>query len=326
MPAETVQAIRAAFGGEWDVVRVGALAVSDGDGAQASQEAVAAARGAEVYFGWGVPVEVARAARHELRWAHSASAGVGASLSPVFLETGAVLTNSRGIQAEPMADWAIAAIGFCIRGFHAAVAAQRREEWAKDAFTDGRVAVREFSQTQVGLVGLGGIGRAVARRCGALGMTVRAVRRRPEGRKPAGVSWVGPPDAVVDLARQSNVLVVTAPHTPETEGLIDDRVLQALPAGAFVINLARGALIDEDALQHRLNDGHLAGCVLDVFTTEPLPPGHSFWEHPKVLVMPHVSSVSDRFWERETALILENIERYRAGRRLKHVVEPKLGY
>jgi phosphoglycerate dehydrogenase-like enzyme len=225
-----------------------------------------------------------------------------------------------------MADWAVAAVGYCVRGFHAAAAAQGERRWAKDEFTDGRLAIREFADTSVGIVGLGGIGQAIARRCAALGMTVRGIRRRPGRRRPAGVRWVGGPQALLHLAPQSDVLVIAAPLTGATKGLVNDAVLRALPIGAFVVNLSRGELLDEAALLVHLDNGRLAGCVLDVFSTEPLPREHVLWHHPRVLVTPHVSAVSQRFWEREAALIVENIDRYLHGRRLKNLVDPNAGY
>lgn len=328
VPRATVAAVRRAFGPGFAVVDLRSPASSDGDGGSGSPEAVRAARGAEVYLGWGVPRGVAVAARGTLRWAHSGSAGVGGSLTPEFRATGARLTNSRGVYAEPMADWVVAAIGYCLRGFHDAAAAQRERRWTKDAFTDGRVRVREFAGTRVGLVGLGGIGAAVARRCAALGMEVSAVRRRPRRPRPPGVRWVGGPGrgALRALARRADVLVVAAPHTVVTRRVIGAAALRALPPGAFLINLARGSLVDEAAVLRRLDQGRLAGCVLDVFATEPLPASHPFWTHPRVFVSPHVSGVSERYWERETALLVENIRRYRLGRRLQNLVDLKAGY
>jgi len=319
-PPAVVRAVRRAFGRGWTVVPVRARASSDGDGGAGTAAAMAAAAGAEVYIGWGVPSGVAAAAHGTMRWAHTAAAGVGASITPVFRATGARLTNSRGVHAEPIADWVIAATGFCLRGFHAAVAAQRQRRWAKVAFTDGTVTVREFAGTRVGLVGLGGIGRAVARRCAALGMEVSAVRRTPGRALPRGVRWVGGPGQLVTLARRSDVLVLAAPHTARTRGLVGRRVLAALPRGAYVINVARGELLDEAALVTAL-DRRLGGAVLDVFDREPLPRAHALWAHPRVLVSPHVSGVSARFWERETALLVDNIRRYRAGRRLRNLVD-----
>jgi phosphoglycerate dehydrogenase-like enzyme len=321
-----MQSVRRAFGRAWDVVAIGSPASSDGDGGVGSGEAITAALGAEVYVGWGIPADVVRASAGTLRWAHSAAAGVRGSVTPEFRATGALLTNSRGIQAEPIADWVIAAIGFCLRGFHPAVEAQRERRWAKDVFTDGRVRVREFAETRVGVIGLGGIGRAVAKRCAALGMTVRAVRRRATAPRPRGVVWVGGPRSLTTLARQSDVLVVAAPRTAETRHLVDATVLAALPPGAFVLNVARGDLVDPAALLAALAAGHLAGCALDVFAREPLPPDDPLWTHPRVLVSPHVSGVSDRFWKRETELLVENVRRYRQGRRLRNLVNLDLGY
>jgi phosphoglycerate dehydrogenase-like enzyme len=318
-PPEVPRAVRRAAGRGWTVVPVRARASSDGDGGAGTAAAIKAAAGAEVYIGWGVPSDVVAAARGTLRWAHTAAAGVGASITPAFRATGAQLTNSRGVHAEPIADWVVAAIGFCLRGFHDMVAAQRERRWAKDVFTDGTVTVREFAGTRVGLVGLGGIGRAVARRCQALGLPVGAVRRTRAGRLPRGVDWVGSPSDLVTLARRSDVLVVAAPHTTQTRRLVNRRVLAALPRGAYVVNVARGELLDESALLAAL-DRHLGGAVLDVFDREPLPRAHPLWRHPRVMISPHVSGVTDRFWERETALIVDNARRYRGGRRLRNLV------
>jgi phosphoglycerate dehydrogenase-like enzyme len=326
VPDATVEAARRALGRGWEVVRIAALASSDGDGAGGNAEAAAAVRGAEVYVGWGVAPAIVAAGRGTLRWVHTAAAGVGASITPELRASGARLTNSAGVHAEPIADWVVTAIGFWLRGFPAALRAQAERRWAKDAFTDGSVPVREFAGTRVGIVGLGGIGRAVARRCAALGMAVSAVRRRPGRTRPAGVRWVGGPDALAQLAQRSDVLVLAAPQTAETHGLVDAAILAALPRGAYLINVARGGLLDEDALRGALDDGQVAGCAFDVFGREPLPRDHPYWSDPRVLVFPHVSAVSDRFWDRETALLVDNIERYRSGRRLRNIVNLELGY
>jgi phosphoglycerate dehydrogenase-like enzyme len=323
---EAAAAVRRAFGRGFDVIEIAAAGSSDGDGGVGSSEAAAAARGAEVYLGYGVPRAVALAAQGTLEWAHSAAAGVRATITPEFLATGAVLTNAKGLHAEPMADWAVAAIGYCLRGFHYAVQAQREGRWTKDEFTDGRVPVKEFGGTRIGIMGLGGIGSAIARRCVALGMEVRGTRRNPRRPKPRGVRWVGGPGQLAQLARQSDVLVIAAPDTGATRGAVNDAVLRSLPRGAFVVSLARGNLLDERALLVHLEGGRVAGCVLDVYAREPLPADHPFWRHPRVLVSPHVSAVSDRFWERETELLVDNIRRYRRGAKLRNLVDLRAGY
>jgi phosphoglycerate dehydrogenase-like enzyme len=326
IPSKYVSVIREAFGSEWDVVQVSAPISSDGDGAGRCDAAEEAAHGAEVYFGWGVPSGVVRAAGEALRWVHSAAAGVGGSITSELRSSRALLTNSRVVHAEPVAEWVLAAILFCARGFLWAAAAKAEHRWAKPELASLNTPIRELSELRVGIIGMGGIGRAAARRCSAVGMHVSGVRRSPSGRLPRGVRWIGGPGDLLEMARRSDVLVIAAPHTAETRGLVDERILAALPPGAYILNVARGALLDEEALLVHLNSGHLGGCVLDVFATEPLPKDHPFWDHPKVFATPHVSGVSLRFWEREVELITDNINRYLRGIRLKNVVNIKAGY
>jgi len=325
IPRSRVVEIKNALGEDWDVAEVAAPAVSDGDGGAGSSEAIAAMRGAEIYLGFGVPSGVAAAGKGTLRWAHSATAGVGSSLKHLA-GSGVVLTNSAGVHADPMADFVIAAIGYFTRGIDRMVSAQRQGRWAKEDFTDGAIPMREFRDLRVGIVGLGGIGGAVARRALALGMTVSGVRRRPELGGPRGVTWVGRLPDLPKLASGSDVLVIAAPHTTETAGAVDRTVLERLPLHALVINVSRGSLLDETALLELLELRRLRGAALDVFAVEPLLPDHPFWRHPRVLVSPHVSGVTAGFWERETALIVENIRRYLAGAPLSNVVDLEAGY
>ncbi|MGH7529413.1 MAG: D-2-hydroxyacid dehydrogenase [Gemmatimonadales bacterium] len=321
----SVAAIRRALGPDWEVVEVQAPAVSAGDGGGGGPEALAATRGAEVYLGFGVPLGVVEAGRGTLRWMHSGTAGVGSGLASLR-GTGMMLTNSAGVHAEPIADWVIAAIACFARGLDRAIRAQALGRWTKQDFEALTEPMREFRDLRVGILGLGGIGTAVARRALALGMVVAGVRRRPERGGPPGVRWVGGLNALPRLAAESDALVIAAPHTAATVGAVDRRVLERLPRHAFVVNVSRGSLLDETALLALLDAGRLGGAALDVFATEPLPPEHPFWSHPRVLVSPHVSAVTDRFWERETALIVENIRRYLAGAPLTNIVDLQAGY
>lgn len=325
IPKSSVVEIKNAVGADWDVMEIKAPAVSDGDGGSGSPEAVAAARGAEIYLGFGVPSGVAAAAKETLRWAHTATAGVGSSLAHMS-GSRVLLTNSAGVHAEPMADWVVAAIGYFTRGLDRMISSQRQGRWAKEDFTDGAIPMREFRELRLGVFGLGGIGTAIARRGLALGMKVSGVRRRPERGGPKGVEWVGKLDDLPRLAGGSDVLVIAAPHTKETVGAVDRRVLERLPHQALVVNVSRGSLLDETALLELLELRRLRGAALDVFATEPLPAGHPFWTHPRVLVAPHVSAVSGRFWERETALIVDNIRSYLAGAPLTNLVDLEAGY
>jgi len=324
IPTGAVQQIRGALP-EWDVLLVEAPANSDGDGGGGSSAAIAAARGAEVYLGYGLPNGVMEASQGSLKWVHTATAGVSPALG-ALKGSGVTVTNSAGIHAEPMADWVLGAIAYFARGFDHAVRAQARSEWTKDAFTDGSHIFPELSDLRLGILGLGGIGTAVARRGLALGMKVAGLRRHPEQGGPTGVRWVGAFDVLDQLAPESDVLAITVPRTAETAGVVGERVLGRLPRGAVVVNVSRGGILNEDALLKALDGGRLRGAALDVFATEPLPASHPLWRHPRVLITPHVSAVTARFWDREMALILENVRRYLGGETLANVVDLEAGY
>ena len=149
--------------------------------------------------------------------------------------------------------------------------------------------MREFGELRLGIVGLGGIGSAVARRALSLGMSVAGVRRRPERGGPKYVQWVGGLSDLPRLASGSDVLAIAAPHTAETAGAVDRRVLERLPHQALVVNVSRGSLLDEVALLELLELRRLRGAALDVFATEPLPADSPLWELENVILSPHVA-------------------------------------
>jgi phosphoglycerate dehydrogenase-like enzyme len=211
------------------------------------------------------------------------------------------------------------------RGLDVAVRAQAERRWDKAPFDDVESPIRELNEATAGIVGLGGIGRAVAHRAAALGMTVVA-SRRGGGDGPDGVEVLHGEGALHQLLPRADYLVITVPLTAETEGLIGARELAMLPDGAVVINVARGAVLDEEALIHALRSGRLRGAGLDVFAREPLPDDSPLWTLPNVLVTPHVSGASHRFWRRQTELIVQNIRRYAAGQPLRNTVDKKAGY
>ena len=324
-PESFVAALAAAGGDAWQVASVAAASDSDGDGAGGSPEAVSVAAGAEIYIGWGIPEAVLRAGHGTLRWVHSAAAGVSASLGAALRASGAVLTNSAGVHAEPIAEWVVGALLHFFRGMDVAAAAQRERRWAKDDFTGLPCPVWELAGSRVAVYGLGGIGRAVAAKLAALGAEVRAVRRRPALGAPSGVVVVGPDRAAWALEGVAGV-VVAAPLTSTTRAAIGAVELARLAPGAVVVNVSRGAVVDEAALLAGLESGRLRGAALDVFDREPLPPAHPLWAHPRVLVHPHSAAATPRFWAREQTLVLENFARHRDGRELLNVVDPGAGY
>lgn len=332
IPDWAVDEIRAALPDGWALTDVAEPVDGRGDGggdspgARAARQAV---RGAEVYVGYGVPADLFDAATSppdgRLRWAHTASAGVGGSLHDALRASDVVLTNAAGIYAEPMADTVLAMMLHFARGLDIAVRAQAERRWDKAPFDAADAPVRELAACTLGIVGLGGIGRAVARRGAALGMRVLATRRRgTDG--PDGVEVFRGEDALHRVLPQSDYLVVAVPQTDATRAMLGARELAMLPPGAVVVNVARGGVIDEDALVDALRGGRLRGAGLDVFTREPLPADSPLWGLPNVLVLPHVSGASHGFWRRQTDLIIENLRRYAAGTPLLNTVDKQAGY
>jgi phosphoglycerate dehydrogenase-like enzyme len=325
MPDRAADRIRAAFPEEWEAVVVDAHSDGQGDGGGPSPEALEAVRGAEVYMGYGIPRELFRAAGKGLRWVHSGAAGVGGALYPEMRDSEVVLTNSAGIHAEPMADTVLAVALHFARGLDFAVRAQAERRWDKESFEAADAPLRETEELTVGILGLGGIGRAAARRFVALGARVLAMRRSGTD-APEGVELLRGDDALARLLERSDVLVVTVPDTPDTRGMIGRAELERLPRGAVLVNVARGRVVDEDALVEALRGGRLRGAALDVFAREPLPPGSPLWGLSNVLVTPHVSGTSHRFWRRQTDLVVENVRRYLAGEPLLNTVDKHAGY
>ncbi|MGH7445504.1 MAG: NAD(P)-dependent oxidoreductase, partial [Longimicrobiales bacterium] len=319
LPDDAAAAIAAAFPApEWDVVDVRAPVSGRGDGGGVSDEALAAVAGAEVWIGYGFSRPLVdrmledSAGVSALRWIHSAAAGVRSMLHPELVAADVVITNSAGVHADPIAETVVGALHYFARGFDFAVRAQARREWGRELFDQRFGAVRELSGAALGILGYGGIGRALARRAIALGMRVTALRTGP---RPAedGVTMVHGDDGLDALLRASGYVVLALPSTAETHQLLDARRLGLLHHDAVIVNVGRGDTIDEAALARALAAGALRGAALDVFEHEPLPPTSPLWPLENVLILPHVSATTPRFWERETRLIVENAGRYRGG-------------
>lgn len=321
--------ISGAFPEDWEVVSVDAPVDGRGDGGGVSEDASAAASGAEVWFGFGFPRALFLAAttgeRARLRWVHTGTAGVRGLLYPEMRASDVLLTNSAGVHAPPMAETVLAMMLHFARGLDFAVQAQPLGRWWPDPFESASTVVRELAGTTVGIVGLGGIGVEVARRAHALGMRVVAMRRSAAP-GPDGVELMRGDDALDRLLADSDYLVLAVPATPATRGLIDGRALARMKPAAVLVNVARGDVVDEDALIAALRAGRLRGAALDVFRDEPLPPDSPLWTLPNVLVTPHVGGTTLRFWEREAALIRDNIGRYLAGAPLRNLVDRAQGY
>ena len=342
MPTWVPDRIRDALPSDWDLVVIDEETDGSGDGAARVSEAVLrAVAEAEVYFGYGIPTELLEAGK-ELAWVHSGAAGVGSSLTPAMLESPVVFTNSAGVHAPPMAETVLAMLLHFGRGLDLAIDAQSRAEWSTDPFYVAGAPLAELSDATVGIIGFGGIGREVARRVASLGALVIAAKRSPA--KPeeanlepvAGGGFLGSRIEMVwgesgldAVYRESDAIVVAAPDTPETRGMVDASAFARMKPGAVLVNVARGRLIDEVALVAALRERRIRGAGLDVFGEEPLPPDNPLWGLPNVVMTPHVSAVTRGFWQRETDLILRNLDRHLAGTPLEsweNVVDKRAGY
>ncbi len=326
MPEWVPGRLREAMPEGWELRDVDAPADGSGDGAAlVAPEVVEAVRDARVYLGFGIAPEVLRAGEG-LEWVHSGSAGVGGSLTAALRERDVVFTNSAGIHGPPMAETVVGMLLHFFRGLDFAVRGKERGHWRPDPFYAADTPVTELAESVVGIVGYGGVGREVARRVSGLGARVLALRRHPpEGGDPHAEVLHGTAGFHRLLGR-SDAVVLTVPETAETRGMIDADAFGAMKEGTILINVARGGVVDEDALLDALASGRLRGAGLDVFAAEPLPSDHPLWEMENVLLTPHVSAVSRRFWERQVHLITENLERFFEGRPLMNVVDVSLGY
>jgi len=311
----------------WEVQIVSAPTSSDGDGPDGgSEEAVRLIREAEVYFGFGFSRDLLQAA-NKLRWIHSAAAGVGNVLNTGVEATDILITNSAGIHGPPIAEFVVAGILHFLRGLDVAIEQQRRHEWSKAFFVAEDTPLREISECRVLIVGTGGLGGESARRLSCLGATCVGVRRRPELGAPEGFTSVVGQDGLEDELTNADVLVLAAPFTADTAGMMTRERLMRLPQGAIVVNVARGALLDEEAVADLLERGRLRGAVLDVFRREPLPSTSRLWSLPNALIMPHTSPVSPRrYWPRQLDLFITNWHRYARGELLLNLVDKQAGY
>jgi phosphoglycerate dehydrogenase-like enzyme len=320
--------LKAALPRNWELVNLSAPTSSVGDGRGVSEEALNAVETAEVYVGFGFPRELLLAAGKggRLRWVHTGSAGVGSLLYPEMLTSDVVLTNSAGIHAHPMAETVIALALHFARGLDFAVRSQAQGVWDQSAFESTSSPITELQDLTMGILGYGGVGREVARRASALGMRVLATRRTAATSDAHAEILVSDPAGVQRVLREADVVVIAMPATGETRGLIGARELALMKPGAVLINVARGDIVVERDLIAVLERGAIRGAGLDVFEHEPLPAESPLWQLPNVLVLPHVSGTTARFWEREAELIVDNIGRYLAGLPLRNTVDKARGY
>jgi len=271
----------------------------------------------EVIFGFFLPRELTRFAPR-LRWVETPAAGSDHLRGTGVLDSGIAVTTVGSALAPMVAEHAFALLLALCRNLPDAVEAQARAEWRKGV-------VRELFGQCMAIVGLGRIGLAVARAAKAFGMRVVGTRRH-QGMPPEHVDRVYHHGELVPMLAEADVVVLALPTTQETLGLIGDAELGAMKPGAYLINVARGAVIDEAALVRALGMGRLGGAGLDVFIEEPLPPGSPLWRLPNVLITPHSAVDTASRLDRAVAHFGENLARYFAGEPLRDQVDWQRGY
>lgn len=271
---------------------------------------------AEVLLAWRFPLEALEAAGR-LRWIQLTAAGVEHLVAARDRLRHLVVTNARGIHGDLMADYAAGVLVLLHWGFPRLFRHQQARRWVPQA-------TAPLAGMTLGLVGLGAIGQAIARRAAAFGLEVLGVRR---GSGPVpGVSQVfGPGDLRAVLPR-CDFVVLAVPETAETRGMMGEAELRRMKPGAYLVNLARGAVVDEAALLRALRERWIAGAALDVFAQEPLPPDHPLWTLDNVVVTPHIAGEPADYLERLTALFVDNYRRFAAGESLRNVVDLDRGY
>ena len=297
-----------------EIVTVSGPAVAGDEGAVLEQ--------AEVIFGYCSP-KLMRIAKN-LRWLQHFGSGVDhCLLSPEAQDADFILTNAQHTAGPPIAEHVIAMLMMLTRNLQYFHHLQQEQTWQRPPDTPSPMI--EIGGKTMLVAGLGGIGTEVARRAAALGMRVIATRR--SGREgPEFVDYVGLPDELLELAAQADVIVNALPLTRETTGIFGREFFAAVKPGAYFISIGRGRNTDTAELIAALKSGRLAGAGLDVTDPEPLTKGHELWTLPNVIITPHISSMTDRGFERNLIVITENLRRYINGERLLNVVDIDRGY
>lgn len=275
---------------------------------------------AEIVVTWSLRPEQFAVAR-KLRWIHSPAAAVHQLMFPELVSSDVLITNARDVHAPVVAEHVIALIFALAKKVPQAVRLQDKHIWGKD-----KLKPSELGGAVLGLVGLGSIGREVTKRASGLGMRVIAVRKSADKREIEGVERVFPTSELDRMVAEADYVVIAAPRTRETEKLFDTQRIARLKPGAFLINVSRGALVDEAALAEALRNKELAGAALDVFAEEPLPPESPLWDLQNLLLTPHTAAVTDKLWQRHYALVHENLRRFLSGQPLLGLVDKQKGY
>ena len=270
----------------------------------------------DIVFG-GIGEDAMQEAR-SLRWVHQPHAGVEGFMYPAFKASDAILTNCRGLYGTQIAEHAFALLLSITRRIPDQLEFMKTKHWE-------RVPCVELAGMTMGILGLGGIGRAIATRAQAFEFNVIAADVEPID-KPDTISEFYGLDELMEFLAKSNILMVCCPSTPETHKLLSDAQFDRMPDASYIVNVSRGKVIDETALITALQSGQLAGAGLDVTYTEPCPPESPLWEQQNVILTSHSAGSSQHIRRRAMQLFIDNLHRYVKGEPLINVVDKQKGY
>jgi glyoxylate/hydroxypyruvate reductase A len=270
-------------------------------------------------FDWqdpaGMPANCPR-----LRWVQGTSAGIGGFLERTGLvKSDLVFTTAAGVHGTPLAEFTLLGLLYFAKDMPRLAAWKAERRWHRHTTV-------QLAGRRVVLVGLGGIGREVARLLAAAGLQVCGAGRAGHSYDVAGVTSYVSSDRLHEVLPDTDALVLACPLTEQTRGLIGPCELSLLPRGAVVVNVSRGQVIDQDALTEALMSGHLGGAFLDVFAVEPLPPESLLWDLPNVVISPHSASTVAAENELITDLFCDNLRRWLDGAQLRNVFDRAAGY
>lgn len=292
--------------------------------------------GCDVLLTFRMPHDVTQRARG-LRWIQLLSAGADHALGGPLKDSKIPLTTASGIHATSIAEYTLGSMLAYAHRIHLGIRAQIRHEWSRS-----RNLLEPIDQLRgriIGIIGYGSIGRETARLAEAFGMSVLALKRDPNSKADAGwcPAGLGDPEGVIpdrffgpdereEILRESDYVSVTLPLSAHTRKFIGARELGAMKPGAYLVNIGRGAVIDESAMAAALKAGKLGGAGLDVFEHEPLQAESPLWDMENVIMTPHISGDSRGYMDQACELFAENLRRFTSNRPLLNLVDPKLGY
>jgi phosphoglycerate dehydrogenase-like enzyme len=278
----------------------------------------------EIFVGWRLQPEHFANAK-KLRWIHSPTAAVHQLMFPELVASSVLVTSSTGVHGPVVAEHAIAVLLALAKRLPQAAHYQAKKQWSQRELWREHPRPREVAGACVAVIGMGNIGREFTSRAKALGMKVLAVRENP-GKGADGADAVFGTGQIDEVLPQADYVLLCPPVTSATERMINPARLEKMKPEAYLINVARGNLVDEAALLRALQERRIAGAALDVFYEEPLPESSPFWSLDNVLITPHTAAVTEKLWQRHYDLFAENLNRFLSSRPLLNLVDKKRGY